>query len=100
MEYTEGKLHQPMVVHYRLQEVDPNLFIKRMWENTAPYFLVVQDEDDLKRTIQFLRDNYRKKEADESEAYIKKRRHQVCISPNRTIAQWPNVYRPAGTSTR
>ncbi|MFN0159248.1 MAG: ATP-binding protein [Bacteroidota bacterium] len=70
MEYTEGKLHQPMVVHYRLEEVDPNLFIKRMWENTDPYFLVVQDEEDFKHTIQFLRDHDRTKEADESEAYL------------------------------
>ncbi len=71
MEYSEGKLHQPMVVYYRLKEVDPNLFIKRMWDNTDPYFLVIQDEEDFKRTIQFLRDHDRKKEADESEAYLK-----------------------------
>ncbi len=71
MEYSDGKLHQPMVVYYRLEELDPNLFIKRMWVNTASYFLVFQDEEDFKRTIQFLRDHDRKKEADESEAYLK-----------------------------
>jgi signal transduction histidine kinase len=71
MEYDEGKLHQPMVVHYRLEELDPDLFIKRMWDNTAPYFLVVQDEEDFKRTIQFLRNYGRTKEANESEAYLK-----------------------------
>ncbi len=71
MEYSEGKIHQPLVIYYRLKELDPNLFIKRMWENTNPYFLVVQDGEDFKRTIQFLRDHDRKKEADESEAYLK-----------------------------
>ncbi|MFM2326105.1 MAG: hypothetical protein RIR31_307 [Bacteroidota bacterium] len=71
LNFTEGKFHQPMVVHYQLEKVDPNLFIKRMWENTNPYFLVVQDEEDLKRTLQFLRDHGRVKEADESEDFIK-----------------------------
>jgi signal transduction histidine kinase len=71
LDFTEGKFHQPMVVHYRLEEVNPNLFIKRMWENTDPYFVVVQDEEDFKRTIQFLRDHGRIKEADESEDFLK-----------------------------
>ncbi len=81
MEYADGKLHQPMVVHYRLEEVDPNLFIKRIWENKDPYFLVVQDQKDFKRTIQFLRDNDRKKEADESEAFLKTARIKHAYHP-------------------
>ena len=71
LDFIEGEFHQPMIVNYLLEEVDPNLFIKRMWEITTPYSLVVQDESDLTRTLQFLRDHNRKKEADESEDFIK-----------------------------
>ncbi|MBA2746729.1 MAG: nuclear transport factor 2 family protein, partial [Flavisolibacter sp.] len=71
IEAIEGKLHLPLDISFRLEETDPDLFIRRVWTDTEKYFLITQDEKDFKRTIQWLRDNGRTKEADESDEFIK-----------------------------
>ncbi|CAM3303292.1 nuclear transport factor 2 family protein [Aequorivita lipolytica] len=81
MQATKRKLYQPMKVNYRLEEINPHLFIKRMWEHTDPYFLVVQDEEDFKRTLQFLRDHDRGKEASDSEELLKNAKIKKAYHP-------------------
>jgi signal transduction histidine kinase len=44
--------------------------MRRIWGNTANYFVEMQDENDLKLTIQWLRDNDRNQQADETVQFI------------------------------
>ncbi|RYF92616.1 MAG: hypothetical protein EOO02_24830, partial [Chitinophagaceae bacterium] len=71
MEAIEGKLHLPLDISYHMEDTDPELFIRRVWEETERYFLVTQDEEDLKRTTQWLKDIGKTKEAEETEEFIK-----------------------------
>jgi hypothetical protein len=70
VEINEEALHHPMDISYKLETTDPNFFMRRIWGNTDKYFVEMQDEDDLKRTIQWLRDNDRNQQADETEQFI------------------------------
>ncbi len=71
IELTEEKLHLPLDVSFRLEETDPGLYIRRIFSNTEHYFLVIQNEEDLQRTFQWLRDHGKKKEADEADQFVK-----------------------------
>jgi len=71
IELTKEKLHLPLDVSFRLEETDPGLYIRRVFSNTEHYFLVTQDEDDLQRTFQWLRDHGKTKEADEADQFVK-----------------------------
>ncbi|QCX38453.1 GHKL domain-containing protein [Aureibaculum algae] len=59
----------PFDITFKLKKKDPNLYIKRVWENPENYFLEVQDEKDLKRIVAWLRENNKQTIADEVEEY-------------------------------
>tara|TARA_R110002074_G_scaffold257269_5_gene429745 strand:- start:271 stop:7509 length:7239 start_codon:yes stop_codon:yes gene_type:complete len=59
----------PFDITFKLKKRDPNLYIKRVWENAENYFLEVQEAKDLKRIIAWLRENNKDSIADEVEEY-------------------------------
>ena len=59
----------PFDITFKLKKRDPNLYIKRVWENAENYFLEVQEVKDLKRIIAWLRENNKNSIADEVEEY-------------------------------
>ncbi|MEO5947432.1 MAG: ATP-binding protein [Chitinophagaceae bacterium] len=65
-----GSMHIPSDISYKLEDTDPNLFIRKIWENTQQYFLVKQDRKDLKITTAWLRSNGNFKEADEADQFL------------------------------
>ncbi len=69
-EAESGSLYFPLDVKYTLEETDPDFFMRRIWENTSDYYIVVQDQNDFKRTIQWLRVAGLHNQADETEAFI------------------------------
>ena len=67
----DGKsMHLPLDIIYLLEETDPSLYIRKVWENTEKYFLVMQNRKDLKITTNWLRENNKKKEADEADQFL------------------------------
>jgi signal transduction histidine kinase len=64
------KMHLPLDIVYKLEESDPNLYIRKIWGNTEQYFLVKQDKKDLKITTDWLRSNGKVKQADEADQFI------------------------------
>ncbi|MFD2916176.1 ATP-binding protein [Psychroserpens luteus] len=59
----------PFDITFKLKKKDPNLYIKRVWENPENYFLEVQEGKDLKRIIAWLRENNKDAIADEVKEY-------------------------------
>jgi signal transduction histidine kinase len=70
IEINDEALQHPMDIRFKLEDTDPNFFMRRIWGNTANYFVEMQDEDDFKRTIQWLRDIDRNQQADETVQFI------------------------------
>ena len=70
IEVSEGKLHFPIDVTYRLEDTDPQFFMRRVWSGREKYFVVVQDGGDIKRSVQWLRDNGLNSQAMETEAFV------------------------------
>jgi serine phosphatase RsbU (regulator of sigma subunit)/ketosteroid isomerase-like protein len=68
VEMKEG-FHLPLDIVFRLEETDPNFFVRRIWNNTEKYFVVMQDEADLARTVKWLR-QYKKEEAENVQRFI------------------------------
>ncbi|SDB19724.1 His Kinase A (phospho-acceptor) domain-containing protein [Flavobacteriaceae bacterium MAR_2010_188] len=60
----------PFDITFKLKKRDPNLYVKRVWENPENYFLEVQEEKDFKRICQWLRENNKTEVADEVEEFI------------------------------
>ena len=71
LEIEDDGLHLPLDIRFRLEDTDPDFFMRRVWENNADYFVVVQVEADFKHTIQWLRDNGLIKQASETEEFFK-----------------------------
>jgi signal transduction histidine kinase len=61
----------PFDITFKLKKKDPNLYVKRVWENDENYFIEVQDAKDLKRIVAWLRENNKNEIANEVEAYTK-----------------------------
>ncbi len=59
----------PFDITFKLKKSDPNLYVKRVWENPENYFIDVQEGKDFKRIIAWLRENNQDKIADEVEEY-------------------------------
>ncbi|MEJ8817279.1 ATP-binding protein [Lacibacter sp. H407] len=70
IEINDEALQHPMDIRFRLEDTDPTFFMRRIWGNTANYFVEMQDENDLQCTIQWLRDIDRNQQADETEQFI------------------------------
>lgn len=71
----------PFDITFKLKQSDPDLYVKRVWENSENYFLEVQEEKDFNRYVEWLRENNKIKVADKIEEYIEvtqlKRLHHV-----------------------
>ena len=59
----------PFDITFKLKKRDPNLYVKRVWENPENYFIEVQEGKDFKRIIAWLRENNQDKIADEVKEY-------------------------------
>ena len=59
----------PFDITFKLKKKDPNLYVKRVWENPKNYFIEVQEGKDFKRIITWLRENNKDDIADEVKAY-------------------------------
>jgi signal transduction histidine kinase len=62
----------PFDITFKLKKKDPNLYVKRVWENPEDYFLEVQETKDLKRIVAWLRENDKIEIAKEVEEFTKK----------------------------
>jgi len=60
----------PFDITFKLKERDPNLYIKRIWENPEDYFIEIQNKKDFKRIIAWLREHDESQFADEVEKFI------------------------------
>ncbi|WP_194775886.1 ATP-binding protein [Pararhodonellum marinum] len=60
----------PFVLSFKFKKRDPNLYVKRVWENPENYFLEVEETKDFKRFIEWLRENNKNVVADEVEEFI------------------------------
>jgi len=61
----------PFDITFKLKKNDPLLYVKRVWENPADYFLEKQEEKDFERYMEWLRENNKIEVAGKIEAYIK-----------------------------
>ncbi|MBO3117172.1 nuclear transport factor 2 family protein [Winogradskyella sp. DF17] len=59
----------PFDITFKLKKKDPDLYVKRVWENKDDFFVEVQKGKDFKRIIAWLRENDQIKVADEVEEY-------------------------------
>ncbi|MEH6762386.1 MAG: ATP-binding protein [Maribacter arcticus] len=62
----------PFDITFKLKKSDPNLYVKRVWENPENYFVEIQEEKDLKRLMLWLREQNKNEIADEVEDFIEK----------------------------
>ncbi|WP_179345523.1 ATP-binding protein [Winogradskyella ursingii] len=60
----------PFDITFKLKKRDPNLYIKRIWENPDDYFIEIQNKKDFKRIIGWLREQNESKFAFEVETFI------------------------------
>lgn len=67
----KGIYQIPFDFTIKLKKRDPNLYIKRVWENPKDYFLELQEANDFVRLMAWLRENNKLEVADEVEEYIK-----------------------------
>jgi signal transduction histidine kinase len=67
---SEG-LHLPLDIRFRLEDTHPDFFMRRVWDNEAEYFVVIQEETDFKHTIQWLRDSGLNEQANEADSFFK-----------------------------
>ncbi|MEB2783011.1 nuclear transport factor 2 family protein, partial [Algoriphagus persicinus] len=81
LEIEDDGLHLPLDIRFRLKDTHPGFFMRRVWENEADYFVVIQEKADFKHTVQWLRDNGLHEQANEAEAFFKS-------------TQLPKVYHP------
>ncbi len=61
----------PFDITFKLKKNDPDLYVKRVWENPNDYFVEVQDEKGLKRIVKWLHENDKKQVANEVEEFTK-----------------------------
>ncbi|MBK8504661.1 MAG: hypothetical protein IPL46_22100 [Saprospiraceae bacterium] len=60
----------PFDITFNLKKRDPNLYVKRIWENPESYFLEMQNEKDFERYVEWLRENDKTSVGDKIEKYI------------------------------
>ena len=60
----------PFDITFKLKQKDPNLYVKRVWENPEDYFLEKQEAKDFKRIIAWLHENDKAQVAIEVEEFI------------------------------
>ncbi|MFN3998839.1 ATP-binding protein [Algoriphagus sp.] len=70
LEIEDDGLHLPLDIRFRLEDTHRDFFMRRIWENEADYFVVIQKDSDFKHTLQWLRDNNQSKHADEAEEFF------------------------------
>ena len=59
-------------ITFKLKKTDPHLYVKRVWENPANYFIEIQEGKDFKRIIAWLRENKKTEVADDVERSMEK----------------------------
>jgi signal transduction histidine kinase len=67
----DGEIHAPVDIRYDLEDTHPDFFMRKIWNNTSDYFVVVQELAELKHTIQWRRDNGQTEAANEMEKLSK-----------------------------
>jgi len=65
----EDGFHVSLDVKFKLEETDPGLYIRRVWNNDENYFVEKQDEKDMAITIEWLRQYY-PEQAEEVQKFI------------------------------
>ncbi len=60
----EDGFHVALDVKFKLEETDPGLYIRKVWNNDANYFVEKQEEKDMAITIEWLRQYYPKQAAE------------------------------------
>ncbi|GAA4280363.1 sensor histidine kinase [Gaetbulibacter aestuarii] len=60
----------PFDITFKLKKRDPNLYVKRVWENPANYFVEIQEGKDFDRLMEWLRENNKNNVATEVEEYM------------------------------
>ena len=68
MEMEDG-FHVALDVKFKLEETDPGLYIRRVWNNNENYFIEKQEDKDMAITIEWLR-KYYPQHADEVQQFI------------------------------
>jgi signal transduction histidine kinase len=71
LEIEDEDLHLPLDIRFRLEDTHPGFFMRRVWENEAEYFVVIQEEADFKHTLQWLCDNGLNEQANEVDSVFK-----------------------------
>jgi len=70
LEKIDGAYQQHLDVTFKLKSNDPHLYVKRVWENPADYFVEIQDGKGLKRIVSWLRENNKSGMAQDVETFI------------------------------
>ncbi len=81
----EGEFQLTLDIVFNLDETHPDLFIRRVWNATEKYYVIRQDEEDLVRTMDWLR-QYKPREAENVMAFIKSNGLKQLIHPTVQIA--------------
>ncbi len=70
MEKIDGVYHQHLDITFKLKLDDPHLYVKRVWENSADYFVDTQDRKGFKRLIAWLHEHHKNDIANECENFV------------------------------
>ncbi|MEJ7674847.1 MAG: histidine kinase dimerization/phospho-acceptor domain-containing protein [Chitinophagaceae bacterium] len=77
MEKIDGVYHQHLDITFKLKLDDPHLYVKRVWENTADYFVDTQDIKGFKRLIEWIREHNKHSIAQDVENYVESSQLQL-----------------------
>jgi signal transduction histidine kinase len=81
MKYEQDTLHFPLDITYLLDETDPGFFMRKIWSGSDDYFMVVQNQEDLRCTIRWLRIHGLNEEATETEQFMESTNLQHLYHP-------------------
>ena len=70
LEKSEEGNEVPLDIIFKIKKTDPHLYVKRVWENPANYFVEIQDKKGFKRFMAWLREHNKNEVADEVVAYL------------------------------
>ena len=71
LEKDSNGYQMPFDITFKLKKKDPNLYVKRVWDNPEDYFVDVQNEKDLKRIVEWFREINQDVIANEVEQHTK-----------------------------
>jgi signal transduction histidine kinase len=70
IEKINGVYQQHLDITFKLKSKDPHLYVKRVWENSADYFVDTQDRKGFKRIIAWLREHHKNDIANDVENFV------------------------------